>query len=62
MYLEPLQIKVTHSCRASDAGCLVTQCYIPEDQNLSKFDLLLSLEIDRERQLLCLSSGLVFSA
>ena len=42
MGLEPLQIKVTHSFRASEAGCLVTQLYIPEDQNLSKFDLLLS--------------------
>jgi hypothetical protein len=42
MGLEPLQIKVTHSFRASEAGCLVTQRYIPEDQNLSKFDLLLS--------------------
>ena len=42
MSLEPLQIKVTHSFRASEAGCLVTQCYIQEDQNLLKFDLLLS--------------------
>lgn len=42
MGFEPLQIKVTHSFRASEAGCLVTQHYIPEDQNLSKFDLLLS--------------------
>jgi len=42
MGLEPLQIKLTHSFRASEAGCLVTQRYIPEDQNLSKLDLLLS--------------------
>ena len=42
MGFEPLQIKVTHSFRASEAGCLVTQHYIREDQNLSKFDLLLS--------------------
>jgi hypothetical protein len=40
--LEPLQIKVTHSFRASEAGCLATQRYIPEDQNLSKFCMLLS--------------------
>lgn len=42
MGLEPHQIKVTHSFRASEAGYLATQRYIPEDQNLSKFDLLLS--------------------
>jgi hypothetical protein len=42
MGLEPLQIKVTHSFRASESGCPATQRYIPENQNLSKFDLLLS--------------------
>jgi hypothetical protein len=36
-----LQIKVTHFFRASEAGYLVTQRYIPEDQNLTKFNLLL---------------------
>jgi hypothetical protein len=42
MGIEPLQIKVTHSFRASEACCLATQRYILEDQNLSKFDLLLA--------------------
>jgi hypothetical protein len=42
MDLEPLQIKVTHSFRASEASFLVTPRYIPEDQNLSKFDIVLS--------------------
>jgi hypothetical protein len=42
MDLESLQIKVTHSFRTSDAGCLATQSYVPEDQILSNFHLLLS--------------------